>query len=739
MFHPRKRRERAYMWRDELAKYVYSQTLEVTGWKAGEAPAGTPPPRATGATAFANAVTRLASGWKSVKAGDYLGPVDRFIWLTGAVEIPKDFAGGEVVFRIDVGREGELFGHTGVLFVDGVESAGLDRQHKELLLAKRAKGGERFSIAVQAYTGPVDSFAIREFGSTRRFLSGPTFGGAGVNLVNHDAFRLYHDMNSAVDIFAAMREGSHEELEIVAAVSDAINLVDLKAEPKKRDASFRAASALLAERVFEGRKGDAAGTVHCIAQSHIDLAWLWPTRETQLKCAATMANTLMLEDRYPFYNFCNSQAQGFQWIKDLYPNLHERLKAAVKSGRLELVGGMWVEADLNCAGGEALARQFLYGQRFFRGEFGVYSRVGWLIDTFGFSWAMPQILKESELDYFVSTKPTWCDTNTFPFTTFWWESPDGSRVLTHVPPHSYGGDMTAKRLTEALDMNKEARSGIGPLYLYGKSDGGGGPRVSDIEAWQRISESPYTPKLDSTTPIRYLDAIPRDYNWPVYCDEMYVETHRGTYTSQARTKRNNRKSECDLFATEAVSTAAMILGADYPQAEIEAAWKLALLNQFHDILPGSSIGMVYVDAEADYARVFETTRRLTGDALGFIASKVDTTGEGQAHLIFNASAWERTEVVELDAPRGACHAVDAMGAQIPSQRASDGRHIAALVTVPSCGWTVVRVAAGAGEEEAPLAKARARTFRDAVLHAAAQPRRADRAPLRQGRWPGGDR
>jgi len=696
LFNPAKRRQRAAMWRDELRKHAFAAEIPLDGWKMGRAEDAASPD-------FDD------SRWKTISHGASLGAVDRFLWLRREVAIPDEFAGREVILRIDVGREGELFGHTGVVYVNGRETAGLDRMHKEVVLAKRAKGGESFSIAANIYTGPVESFAILEFGNVRRIKAGPFFNGAWLQVPDREGFALWHDFRAAVDLMSVMPQGSRTETELTAAINDAINAIDLKSDDRQK--SFRAARRILSERVFRGVKGDAAGKVFLVGQSHIDMAWLWPRRETIMKCAATMANTLTLQRRYPFYRFSHSQAQGFEWIKMRYPALHRRVRRAAKAGKIELVGGMWVEADLNCAGAEPLARQFLYGQRFFEKEFGVRSIVGWLVDTFGYNWSLPQILKSAGIDYFVSTKPTWNDTNTFPFTTFLWEGPDGSRVLTHIPPLTYGSDIGADKIAKTLELNRQSRLPVDPLVLYGRSDGGGGPRIEDIESLVRFAGSPYAPKMEITTAADWFESLPPDADYPVYCDEMYVETHRGTYTTQARTKRNNRKAEHALYTAEVAASAAAMLGGDYPAAQLEAAWKRALFNQFHDILPGSSIAPVYEDAEDDFRKVFAATDDITGTALKALASKIDTTGRGKAFLVFNPLPRERTGVVEIDAGEGAW-VTDSEGEAMPFQPvAGEKGRVAVLATVPPCGWKVIRVVKGAPPEFKALADIEGREIR----------------------------
>lgn len=697
MYNAKKRRNRAFQWRDEIAKFVYSRTVPVEGWRFGKADGNAP-----ASPSFSDA------SWSVAKKGQLLGRINEFIWIRNRVVIPRDFTGGRVFLHINIEAPGAIFGQRGLVFVNGVETVGLDRHHKDVLLADRARGGERFDIAAEIYTGPVHGFKILDFGNEHTFVSRTALDSAELRLVNEDAWKAYYDFWSAADILDATRPGTRIEAEVLSAIDEAITCLRLY-DDSARDEGFRKASAALRRTLFSGQKGDAAGKLLAIPQSHIDMAWLWPRAETMRKCASTMANTLSFEAQYPWYRFSHSQAQGFQWIKDRYPSLHARTRRAAREKRVEPMGGMWVEADLNCAGGEALVRQFIYGQRFFQNEFGYRARVGWLIDTFGYTWAMPQILKESGLDYFVSTKPTWNDTNTFPFTFFWWEGPDGSRVLTHIPPLTYGHEVSLKNMFEALDKNKESRLGVATAYLFGRSDGGGGPMTTDIENITRLAKSPYAPEIEITNVAGYFDQLPRDVSYPVYTDEMYVETHRGTYTTQARTKKNNRKAECALFAAEALAASASTVGHRYPRKDFEAAWKIALFNQFHDILPGSSIGLVYEDADKDYAALFDSLGKMTSGALASLAKAVDTRSPGSPFIVFNPSGWKRADVVEIDVPAGRHHVLDATGEVLPSQSvAGAAKRLAVLVTVPPCGYKVIRVVAGRAPRQDAVGKASGR-------------------------------
>lgn len=685
MFHSDRRRQRAGIWLAELRKYIYSKTIPLGGWRYG-----------TSEDAAVRGGDFDDSKWPIAKPGGRIGKVDRFVWLRNKVTIPGELAGGEVEVYLDAGQ-------TGVLFVDGVETVGLDKIHKEVTLSKRARAGATYQLAAEVYTGPVKRFTILDFGDVEWRDARPVFGSSEIRIVNRDGFKLYYDFLTALNILETIQKGGRQGEEIIAAISASISAIDLAADERTRNRSFQAASAILVERVLSGEKGSVSGEVDLIGQSHIDMAWLWPRRETIRKCAATMANTLSLMKRYPYFRFSHSQAQGFQWLKDLYPSLYRKMTRHVRTGRIELLGGMWVEADLNCTSGESLARQFLYGQKFFEKEFGRKCRVGWLIDTFGYTWGLPQILAESGLEFFVSTKPTWNDTNVFPFTNFWWEGPDGTRILTHVPPVSYGAHIGADKIAETLKKHKETRLGVPPAALYGLSDGGGGATVKDLESIPRLATSPYTPTIKVKQVEEYFKDLPRNVDYPVLRDEMYVEFHRGTYTTQARTKRNNRKAECALYTAEVAAAAAAMLGADWPAAELEAAWKPTLFNQFHDILPGSSIAPVYEDADADYRKVFATTQKLAENALDFLAGSIDTTGPGKAVLVFNPTPWERTDIVEIEADPETSKVTDFEGNAIACQKvAGTAGVVAALVTVPPCGWTVVRVVAGKTDAVAPL-------------------------------------
>ncbi|PZE82721.1 glycoside hydrolase family 38 C-terminal domain-containing protein [Curtobacterium sp. MCBD17_032] len=391
----------------------------------------------------------------------------------------------------------------------------------------------------------------------------------------------------------------------------------------------------------------AAHRAIAVGHAHIDSAWLWPVRETKRKCARTFSNVLDLMDRDPDFTFACSSAQQYAWMRDEYPEVFGRIKQRVAEGRWIPVGGMWVESDTNLPGGEALARQFVAGKRFFLEEFGIDTPEAWLPDSFGYTGALPQIVRAAGSKWFVTQKPSWNETNVIPHTSFLWEGIDGSRVLTHLPPaDTYNSDVSPADLHRGERQNKERGVANTSMLLYGFGDGGGGPTREMVAAARRQHDLDGSPRVDLGTPAQVFEELERALPNPgVWSGEMYLEFHRGTYTSQVRTKQGNRRSEHLLREAELwASTAAVRIGQTYPYDELESAWHTVLLQQFHDILPGSSIAWVYENAEAEYARVAGVLEELIGTATSALATGGTATADqpgvptaSASQVRFNAS------------------------------------------------------------------------------------------------------
>ncbi|MEI3847085.1 MULTISPECIES: alpha-mannosidase [unclassified Microbacterium] len=376
----------------------------------------------------------------------------------------------------------------------------------------------------------------------------------------------------------------------------------------------------------------SAHEVVAIGHAHIDSAWLWPFRETIRKCARTFSNALSLMDEYPEFRFACSSAQQLKWMKDFYPALFARIKEKVAGGQFLPVGGMWVEPDINMPGGEAMARQFVAGKRFFLEEFGVDTLEVWVPDTFGYSAALPQIIAASGSKWFVTQKISWNQTNQMPHHTFLWEGIDGTRVLTHFPSaDTYISELNGEELAHAERSFREAGASSLSLVPFGWGDGGGGPTREMIAAASRLRSLEGSPTVTIDSPARFFERVEEEYpEPPVWSGELYLELHRGSLTSQHHTKQNNRRSEHVLREAELwAATAAVREGVPYPYDVLETSWHTVLLNQFHDVLPGCSIAWVYEDVARSYAEVADAAERIIADSAAALV------GAGERTLVLN--------------------------------------------------------------------------------------------------------
>ncbi|MFC1563472.1 alpha-mannosidase [candidate division KSB1 bacterium] len=390
-------------------------------------------------------------------------------------------------------------------------------------------------------------------------------------------------------------------------------------------------------------------TIYFAGNAHIDMAWLWKFEETVQVCYETFASALDFADKYDEFVYIQSQAQAYWWIENRFPEMFERIREKVRNGQWEIVGGMWVEPDLNVPSGEALVRQILYGKRYFLDKFGVDVKIGYNPDTFGYNLMLPQIFRKSGIEYFITQKIGWNDTNRFPHRLFWWESPDGSRLLTFFP-FTYVHDARHNTTASQFRQYREMTGSRDQLVLYGVGNHGGGPTQQNIDRIQDMKALDTFPTVKESSAIDFMEVVAKSENaadYPVWNDELYLEYHRGTLTSQASTKKNNRLSEILLEEAEKFS---VISGMKYPSGEINEAWRLTMFNQFHDILPGSSINEVYDDAEVQYAFVKSLTERVINKAINTTVNSIDYGDEGIPVVVFNPLSWERTELTSITPP-----------------------------------------------------------------------------------------
>ncbi len=429
----------------------------------------------------------------------------------------------------------------------------------------------------------------------------------------------------------------------------------------------------------------------------MDAAWLWSFSETTEVFHSTCETILKLMEKCPDFRFCQSSAQYYEWLEKNNPETFEKVRRKVEEGRWEIVGGMWVEPDGNMPSGESLVRQLLHGKRYFKKKFNVDVKVAWMPDSFGYAWTLPQIMKKSGIKFFLTTKMNWNDTTVFPYYFFNWAASDGSSIFSHQTVGAYDEAVLEARILEQLKMLDSRHQLEDLLYLFGTGDHGGGVTEDMIKKALEFVQGQKPVKGVFSKSEHYFNALSKKIkgkNLPEINDELYFEFHRGTYTTQAKVKKNNRKAECLLETAEKFSTIARKFGYNYPSTELQDAWQTLLLNQFHDVLPGSSIPQVYEDSEKCFELIFRAVDSIISKSLKTIAAKVDTTGEGKSLLVFNPLSWSRTDVVEVPLSESADDFTiyDEQDQKVPSQMLERDRKIIFVAEdVPSVGYKEYRI------------------------------------------------
>lgn len=504
-------------------------------------------------------------------------------------------------------------------------------------------------------------------------------------LLDVAVWELVQDVWTLTGLMEQLPTGSSRRHLILRALEEMLDVLDPADIPGTATAGRHVMGKVLAAPA-----SPSAHKVVATGNAHIDSAWLWPLRETIRKCARTFANAISLMDEHPDFVFAVPAAQHYQWMKDHYPALYARIREKVAAGRFVPVGGMWVESDTLMPGSEAMARQFIAGKRFFLEEFGVECEEAWLPDSFGYSAALPQIVRAAGARWFLTQKISWNDTDRMPHHTFWWEGIDGSRVYTHFPPvDSYISELSGKELAHAERNFSEKGHASVSLVPFGWGDGGGGPTREMIAAAARTADLEGSPRVRMDTPMAFFREAEKEYpDPPVWSGEMYLELHRGVFTSQLRTKQGNRRNEALLREAELwASTAALRAGLPYPRAELEAAWRTVLLLQFHDILPGSAIAWVHREAERRHAEVTETLEAIVARSLDALAgapadaTPADATpaDTAPAGLAANSAPFARAGVPALGIGRVVGHAAPVTATPVPEGDLLDNGVIRAIV------------------------------------------------------------
>ena len=623
---------------------------------------------------------------------------DRHYWFRTTYTIPEELDGKSVWIRVssqidewDDGRNPQF-----IVFVNGEVYQGIDMNHRECLITRSGKAGETLTIDLQAYTGIMhEEFALR----------------TQIEEIDAEIEKLYYDLWVPLAAFSRMEADDKNRKDIEYVLNETINLLDLRT-PYSEDfyRSVREASAYIQKALYEDMAGYEDVIATCIGHTHIDVAWWWTVAQTREKVGRSFATVLKLMDEYPNYKFMSSQPQLYAFLKERYPELYEKAKQRIKEKRWEPEGGMWVEADCNLTSGESLVRQFMHGKRFFKEEFGVDNRILWLPDVFGYSGALPQIMKKCGIDYFMTTKLAWNQFNKVPYDTMMWRGIDGTEVLTHLittlgvsqPIKDYFTTYNGMLHPDAIMggwmryQNKDINNDI--LVSYGYGDGGGGPTREMLETSIRMEKGiKGIPKVRQEFSRTYFEELEErvkgDRRLPVWEGEFYFEYHRGTYTSMARNKRSNRKAELGLMDLELLSVLAQAQVA-YPAEELDRMWKKVLINQFHDILPGSAIHEVYEVTKEEYAALQKEIKALEEERLHALV------GDGEGITIFNTTGHDRSDIVEL----GEIHAEalkDAEGVLYPVQKTAEGA-VVYVEHLPSKGYKTFAAVSSEIEQKTPF-------------------------------------
>ena len=618
------------------------------------------------------------------KTMHWYGP-DEHYWFRAEYTVPKSMDGKTLYLKVatqvdhwDYAKNPQF-----LLFVNGQMTQGMDLNHQTVMLERCAKEGETYTIDLQGYTGVM--FAELTF--TMETVE-----------VDETINEIYYDIVVPLQGFSRMQEDDKVRKDLRTILNNTVNLLDLRTPYSEEFyQSIEEAHNYIQKALYEDMSGYEDVIASCIGHTHIDVAWLWTVAQTREKVARSFSTVLKYMEEYPEYKFMSSQPALYQFLKERYPETYEKIKERVKEGRWEPEGGMWVEADCNLTSGESLVRQFLYGKKFFKDEFGIDSRILWLPDVFGYSGALPQIMKKSGIKYFMTTKLAWNQINKVPYDTMMWRGIDGSEIFTHLITTLGVGQSEADFFTTYNGMlhpdailggwhryqNKDINNDI--LIAFGYGDGGGGPTREMLETSKRMEKGIRgIPKVRQEFAGNYFEELEErvegNKSLPVWEGELYFEYHRGTYTSMGRNKRSNRRCEQLLMDAELLE----VLTGTSEKEEMDKIWRTVLLNQFHDILPGSSIAEVYEVTKKEYAEIESRLEEMIAEKLNLLMD-----GGQDKISVFNTLGFDRNDVVSL----GDCHAAaltDESGKIYPVQETAQGA-VAYITDIPAKGGKTLQL------------------------------------------------
>lgn len=643
--------------------------------------------------------------FRPVEPGFTWGNTWEYCWFRSSILLPERAEGKRIVLNLSPGGESTLFVN-GMSFGTYRSDAAINdigEPHHYMVdnvLTRCGAAGERFDILMETYAGhffpeTAPGVAVGPVLPDSGLYDDPlqegarrTLGQCTYGIWNEDAYQLYMDVETLHRLLRVLDETSLRAAKIADALEQFTLIVDFEQEREARNVSYRQAREML-RPVLEAENGSTVPVFYAVGNAHLDLAWLWPMAETHRKTSRTFAAQLRLLEEYPEYRFIQSQPASYEMCRKHYPELFARIREMVKQGRWIAEGGMWVEPDTNMAGGEALIRQVMYGKKYYKEVFDVDSQMLWLPDTFGYTAALPQILAGCGIKYLVTQKIFWSynEGEQFPYHYFNWQGMDGTRVVSFLPT-SYTYRTSPEEVNQVWKNRAQIRDLDAFLYPFGYGDGGGGPARDHIEYARRQKNLEGGARLKLAGPVEFFEDMQKKGGPKhTYVGELYFTAHRGTYTTQALTKRNNRKSELAMRELELWSALSALEGGRYPKEEAEELWKTVLLHQFHDILPGSSIGRVYEEAANVYAELLEKAKAHANSARQHLVKQ-----QADALTVFNSLSFPRRALIKLpDSFEKGAYLED--GTYLPVMNGKT------VVTLPPCGALSLRPAKHAQPKE----------------------------------------
>ena len=657
----------------QVKKLAYSQEIKLDGFFMAKVGGETKP----------NPQIEAVLSWKCTENGNLWGGHNEYFVFRGSITIPKEMAGKKVLFSLLTGKEGEWDATNPqfTVYVDGKLRQGFDVNHHAILLSENALENETHTVFLSSFTG-IQNYSLQ-------FLP-------SLMVEDPDILDYYYNLRVPYDTAMILEPSDENYRKIMPNLQKAVIMLDLRRPYSKEFYESIKKSNEFLKDCFYKENPENAPFVDCVGHTHIDVAWLWTTRVTRDKAVRSFSTALELMKKYPEYIFMSSQPQLYQYVKEDAPEIFEEIKKKVKDGRWEAEGGMFLEPDCNLPSGESLIRQFFVGKKFFQNEFDYNSRILWLPDVFGYSAALPQIMKKCGIDYFMTTKISWNEINKMPYDTFYWRGIDGTKILSYFITTrdyvsstrdtktsnefctdistNYNGYINPSEIMGAWQRYQQKNLSEHVLCSYGYGDGGGGPTEEMLEVEKRLSHGlPGCPITKNSKAIDFFDHLKEDTknkNVPIWSGELYLEYHRGTYTSMAENKKNNRKAEFALTNAESLGVLAENLGETYPWKIMDNCWEKVLRNQFHDILPGSAVKEVYEDSRKEYGEVFCDLKKASQKFLETIEENLS------GNYIYNPNGVSVTGILETENPKGK---------DLSNQTSADGKYLIYSGQVPLKG------------------------------------------------------